>query len=103
MIIHVILNASSISTFGLTYLKKRFYLIKLKECECKGLVKRLFSYHNYLFDIDLKSILDISHNFGKHDFNKCTKLNINKLNYDSWNLFELKNNLFLMLKHLLVI
>lgn len=36
-------------------------------CECKGSSKRLYSYHNYILDIPLKRILDLTNNSSYYD------------------------------------
>lgn len=83
--------------------KKEVNLLLNKECECKGFLKRLYSYHNYIFDIEMKCIIEIAELLGKQqDFNKCVKLNVNKFNYDIGNLNQLKSNLFVILKILVV-
>ncbi len=49
-------------------------LCRVDECECKGTSKRLFSYHNYIFDIPLDKIFDLTTNTNLIEMSKSFKL-----------------------------
>lgn len=78
-------------------------LLKKEECECKGVNKRLFSNHNYIFDIPIQKILEISEGFNKIEMDKCFKLKPSKFSEEfARNIIEIKGKLFLYLKALIV-
>jgi hypothetical protein len=79
-------------------------IMKKEECECKGSTKRLFSNHNYVFDIPILKIFEISEGFNKIEMDKCFKLKPNKFSEDfTRNVYDVKGKLFLYLKALIVI
>ena len=49
-------------------------LCRVDECECKGTSKRLFSYHNYIFDIPLDKIFNLTNNTNLVEMSKSFKL-----------------------------
>ncbi len=78
-------------------------LLKKEECECKGTSKRLFSNHNYIFDIPILKIFEISESFNKIEMDKCLKLKTTRLSEEfTRNVFDIKGKLFLYLKALIV-
>ena len=68
-----------------------------KECECRGKVKRLYSYHNYVFDIPLDKVFEITSDSNTLDSFKLTFKGVNDLSLN-----DLKGKIFFFLKLLIV-
>lgn len=83
-------------------------LCRVDGCECQGTSKRLFSYHNYIFDIPLEKIFNLTSNVNLIEMTKSFKIKSlhvknqlgNELNQISSvnNLSDLKGKLFLYYK-----
>lgn len=88
-------------------------LCRVDGCECQGSSKRLFSYHNYIFDIPLEKIFNLTNNVNLIEMSKSFKIKsintknnngnnnfANELNQISSinNLSDIKGKLFLYYK-----
>jgi len=87
-------------------------LCRVDGCECQGSTKRLFSYHNYIFDIPLEKIFNLTNNVNLIEMSKSFKIKsintknnnnnnfTNELNQISSinNISDIKGKLFLYYK-----
>ena len=95
---------------------KNFFmdLYRIDQCECKGRSKRLYSFHNYVFDVPLDRILDISQNLNfaptelsktfrnkAHNSNNNAYSQSTTLTEGSISISDLKGKLFLYFKTLI--
>lgn len=80
-------------------------LSRIEECECKGTSRRFFSQHNYILDIPLEKIFELSSNINLIEMSKSFKLKTGKLSQvgstEMANVSDLKGKLFLYFKMLL--
>jgi hypothetical protein len=80
-------------------------LCRIEECECKGSSRRFFSQHNYIFDIPLEKIFELSSNINLIEMSKSFKLKTGKFSQvgstELANISDLKGKLFLYFKMLL--
>lgn len=72
-----------------------FDLGKRENCSCGAKSKRLFSYHNYIVDIPLDSILSMAKSTNIIEMDKSIKLKSGKISKDLIELSDLKEKLFL--------
>ena len=80
-------------------------LCRVDECECKGNSKRFYSNHNYIFDIPLDKLFELSNNMNLIEMSKSFKLKSGKFSEINKNevlsISDLKGKLFLYYKLLL--
>lgn len=75
---------------------------KIEVCNtCGYKSKRLFSYHNYLFDIPIESILSMTNSTNVVDMNKSFKLKSGKVSQDLMTLSDIKEKMFSYYKRLM--
>jgi hypothetical protein len=70
-----------------------------KECECGSTNKKLFSYHNYIFDVPFDKIFENAENPQSVEFGKRIKLKSGKLGTDNVSLNDFKGKLFICLNN----
>ncbi len=73
---------------------------RVDECECKKSSKRMFSYHNYVFDIPLDKLFELT-NMNLIEMTKSFKLKGGKMMNEISSACDLKGKLFLYFKKLL--
>lgn len=73
----------------------------MDECECGGIGKRYFSYHNYVFDIPMDKLFLLTNNINLIEMSKSIKIRSGKLSNDIGSLNDLRGKLFLYFKTLL--
>jgi hypothetical protein len=80
-------------------------LCRVDECDCKGNSKRFYSNHNFIFDLPLDKVFDLSNNMNLIEMSKSFKLKSGKISEVGSNeitsLVDLKGKLFLYFKLLL--
>jgi hypothetical protein len=78
-------------------------LSRVDECDCKASNKRLFSYHNYVFDIPIEKLFELTSNVNLIEMSKSFKIKKGGLSQSNElnGLSDLKGKLFLYLKMLI--
>lgn len=76
-------------------------LSRIDECECGGIGKRFFSYHNYLFDIPMDKVFSLCNNINLIEMSKSIKVKSGKLSNDIGSINDLRGKIFLYFKTLL--
>jgi len=80
-------------------------LCRIEDCECKGSSKRFYSHHNYIFDVPLDKIFQLSNNLNLIEMSKSFKLKTGKFSQvgstELANITDLKGKLFLYFKTLM--
>lgn len=79
-------------------------LARIDECECKGSTKRLFSNHNYVFDIPIDAIFDLVKTISispSESNSKNIKVKERHLSQIQYSMNEIQGKLFLYYKYLL--
>lgn len=80
-------------------------LSRIDECECKANSKRFYSNHNYIFDIPLDKLFELSNNINLVEMSKSFKLKSGKFSEvgstEMSTISDLKGKLFLYFKMLL--
>ncbi len=80
-------------------------LCRIDECECKGSSKRYYSNHNYIFDIPLQKLFEMSNNMNLVEMSKSFKLKTGKFSEvgstEMSSISDLKGKLFSHFKMLL--
>jgi hypothetical protein len=80
-------------------------LSRIDECECKATSKRFYSNHNYIFDIPLDKLFELSNNINLIEMSKSFKLKSGKFSEvgstEMSTISDLKGKLFLYFKMLL--
>jgi hypothetical protein len=77
-------------------------LCRVDECECKGNSKRFYSNHNFIFDLPLDKVFELSSNMNLIEMSKSFKLKSGKISEvgssETTSLVDLKGKLFLYFK-----